>query len=327
MTDRRTLLTAAAAALAAPLAHPRAMAARPPASDGSEHSIPGGTRGIQRGQFTYTGTGRVENYDTIAIPDALHVFMIPLTQLVFDESDGAKYQLSGDGLVTIVKDDLYELTANMDWPAQPRGSGQDGYDVDMRKLMIQRVRVGVQPPRYQVGKVTRIGDSSLYDRLATHDMPGSNAPHAVRTSVRWGGTIPAGGMASIDVQLPVGSFTPAAGDFVRASHENMTDDALHELNVGLLVSARIVAPLLARVIIENRYNTQDVIIDEGDLNVLAESALTSGGNNGDSWCYLGSGPVLLLAGEKIFVTVRSSSPGDFLQIDNASFLRIANVVA
>lgn len=82
--------------------------------------------GIQRGQFSFTATSSSGGYGTINIPQPDLVYMIPLTVRTFDESDGAKYQLQGDGLVTVMKDGLYNLTANVDWPAQPRDSGQDG---------------------------------------------------------------------------------------------------------------------------------------------------------------------------------------------------------
>jgi hypothetical protein len=330
MTNRRTLLTAAAAALTTPWVNARTRTiVHPEGSAGdSEHFVPGGTRGIQRGQFGYTPTGHIEGYGVIEIPDATHVFMIPLTKTIFDEGDGARIRLQGDGVVTVMKDDLYDLTTNLDWPAQPRGSGQDGYDVDMRKLMILRARVGVAPPVYTEGKVTIVRDTGLYDRLATHDMPGSSAPRAVRTTVQWEpGAIAKGAMAYLDVPLPPGSFPPVAGDLVRASHTSLTDAVLGAKNVGLLISARIVAPNLARVVIENRYGSGPVTIPAGSMNVLAESAVASSGNNDDSWCSLGSGPVYLLAGEKLFVAIRSGTAGDFLQIDDMSYLRVSNVVA
>lgn len=235
--------------------------------------------------------------------------------------------LQGDGVLTVLKDDLYEMTTNMDWPAQPRGSGQDGYDVDTRKLQILRARVGVLPPAYIEGQVTPITDSGQYDRMATHDTPGASAPQAVRTTVQWEpGPIAPGAMAYADVPLPTGSFAPAVGDLVRVSHTSLTDAVLGAQNTGILISARIVAPGIARVVVENRYGVEAVAIPGGSMNVLAESAVTSAGNSQDAWCYLGSGPVMLLAGEKIFVAVRSSSLGDFLQISPSSFLRISNVV-
>lgn len=89
MTDRRTLLTAAAAAWTAPFVNARP--SRPvPAAGSAEHYVPGGTRGIQRGQFSYTATDRIEGYGVIRIPDAKRLFMIPLTKVIFDECNGAK---------------------------------------------------------------------------------------------------------------------------------------------------------------------------------------------------------------------------------------------
>ena len=264
----------------------------------------------------------------IRIPDD-KLYMIPLTKTIFDESNGGKYTMGSDGVITILKDALYFMTANMDWPAQARGSGQDGYDVDSRKLMILRARAGVKPPTYTVGQVTAITDPGKFDRMASHDTPGSSVPKTARTTLTWEpGTVAAGGMIYTDVQLPSSSFDPAVGDLVRVSHTSLTDAVLGEKkNSGLLISARIIAPGVARVMVENRYNTKAVAIPSGTMNLLAESAVESAGNNQDSWCYLNSGPVVLLKGEKIFIGVRSESRGDFLQISNGSFLRIANAIA
>ena len=78
--------------------------------------------------------------------------------------------------------------------------------------------------------------------------------------------------------------------------------------------------------IENRYNPVAVTIPGGNMNLLAESAVSTAGNNEDAWSCASSGAVMLLAHEKLMIAVRSKSPGDLLQIDKASFLRIANVV-
>jgi hypothetical protein len=330
MTNRRRLLTASAAALAASAipvgARSKAIGVQ---REVSEHFVRGGTRGIQRGQYTFTPTSNVEGYGAIAIPDTVNTFMIPLTKTVFDESEGTKYQLKGDGLVTVMKDDLYQITANLDWPAQPRGSGQDGYDTNLRKILVKRVPVGVAPPVYKPGEVTKVAaNGKLYDGVAMQDMPGSSAPNTVRAVIDWApGSIAAGGMAFIDVTLPVGSFTPKLEDFVRASHASLSDAILGAANAGLVLSARMVGPRVARVMIENRYNAGPVFIPAGTMSLLAESSVSSAGNNSDSWTYVNSGPIYLLAGEKLMIIVRSLNPGDFLQIVNASFLRISNVVA
>ncbi|MEK8033509.1 hypothetical protein AACH06_22030 [Ideonella sp. DXS29W] len=333
MTHRRTFLAAAAAAaaLAAPLVSARTPGASRravPQGQPNEHFVPGGTRGIQRGMFTYTATDHIEEYDVIRLPEADCLYMIPLTKRVFDESNGAKFATSGDGTVTILKDDLYHLTTNMDWPAQPRGSGQDGYDVDMRKLMIMRARVGVKPPPYVQGQVTAIKDTRPFDRLAANDLPGSSAPKSLRSSFEWEpGAVQPGSMVYIDLQLPAGSFVPTVGDLVRVSHSSLADDLLGAKNVGLQISARMVGPGVARVLIENRYGERKVNVPRGSMNVLVESAVASAGNNNDAWCYLNSGPVMLQAGEKIFVAARTGTPGDFLQITDGSFLRVSNMVA
>src|SRR5262249_20640290 len=98
--------------------------------------------------------------------------------------------------------------------------------------------------------------------------PGSSAPNSVRTSIQWApGRIVAGAMTYVDVSLPAGSFTPAIGDLVRVSHTSMTDAVLGAQNRGLLISARMVAELVARVVIENRYNAGPVDIPDGTMNV------------------------------------------------------------
>ena len=322
MPTRRSVLAAAASALVAPITAGWCSPAR-----AEEHWVAGGTGGIQRGQFSYTGTSSNGGYKTIKLPASGVLYMIPLTVPVFDESAGARYKLLGDGLVTIANDGLYDLTANMDWPAQARGSGQDGYDTNLRELFVQRVQVGVKAPVYRQGRVTAITTDSQYDTLACVYTPGSSVPDAVRMSVQWApGTIAAGGMARIDVTLPAGSFSPAVGDLALVSHASLSDQLLGAANAGLLISARIVAPLTVRVMIENRYNTGPVTIPAGTMNIIAESAVSTAGNSVDAWSWVGSGAVELLAGEKLMVVACSQSPGDFLQIDASSFLRISNIV-
>jgi hypothetical protein len=137
---------------------------------------------------------------------------------------------------------------------------------------------------------------------------------------------PGGGMAYLDVLMPVGCFTPTMGDLARASHPSLSDAVLGGLNAGLRISARIVAPQLVRVMIENRYNAVPVNIPSGLMNVMAESAVSSAGNSTDAMSFIGSGPVELFAGEKIMTAVRSHTNGDYLQISRLSFLRITNLV-
>ncbi len=323
MSTRRSLLASAAAAFIAPMAM-----AWPRRACANEHWVPGGSGGIQRGQFGYTPTGSNGGYGTIGLPSAGVLYMIPLTVQVFHESAGARYQLRGDGLITVLNDGLYDLTANLDWPAQARGSGQDGFDVNLRAFFVQRIPVGVAPPVYTPGKVTPIpADSQLYDTLAAVYMPGSSVPNAVRTSVQWSpGTIAAGAMATTEVMLPAGSFVPTIGDLVLVSHASLADSVLGAANAGLAISARIVAPRVARVMIENRYAASAVTIPAGTMNLVAESAVSTAGNSVDAWSWLGSGSVELLANERLMVAVCSQSPGDFLQIDASSFLRVTNVV-
>jgi hypothetical protein len=324
-------LGVAAATLAAPMVGASTRQARARANvDGAERFVPGGFGGLESARYTYTPTSRDETYGTIPLPRTPPIgsYMVPLTVKSYDESSGTRYQLLGDGLVTIMKDGLYILTANFDWPAMAHTSGQDGYDIDLRSAMIKRVRVGVTPPIYTPGKVTFLPENgSAYDAMGTHNTPGSSCPHAVRAVAEWApGYIPAGGMAYIDVLMPVGCFAPVPGDLARASHPSLTDAMLGGLNAGLLISARIVAPQLVRVMIENRYNPGPVNIPSGLMNVMAESAVSSAGNSTDAMSFVGSGPVELFAGEKIMTAVRSHTNGDYLQISQLAFLRITNLV-
>lgn len=324
MSTRRSILAGAAAAFAGSFG-----AASPRAASAGEHWVAGGSRGIQRGQYGFTASTVVGGLGFIRLPAAGELYMIPLTVQAFDESAGTRFQMQGDGVVTVLSDGLYEVTANVDWAAPSKLPATSGYDVSGRKLLVKRVPVGVPPPRYIPGHVTQIPtNAAAYDGIAGRDLPGSSVPDTVRVSVPWSpGTIAARGMASLDVTLPAGSFTPTNGDIALASHTGLDDALLGAANKGLLISARIVGPGKARAVIENRYNAGPVTIPAGMLAILAESATSTAGGSANAWCWEHSGRVELLAGEKLMIAVRSESTGDFLQVDDASFLRIRNIVA
>lgn len=323
MTTRRSILAGAASALAVPLG-----AAWPRPAAAAEHFRAGGSHGIQRGQYGFTASSAVGGAGAIRLPMAGALYMVPLTVQAFDESGGARFQMQGDGLVTLMQDGLYEVTANVDWTAQARDAGTDGYDVNGRKLLVKRVPVGVAPPVYTPGRVTQIAPNSVsYDTVAGHDTAGSGAPNIVRTTLAWSpGTIAAGAAATTDVTLPTGAFAPTIGDFVLASHAGLTDALLGPANAGLLISARMVAPGVARVMIENRYNPAPVTVPSGLLKIVAESAVSTAGGSAKAWAWVRSGRIGLLAGEKLMIALRSESQGDFLQVGDASFLRIRNIV-
>jgi hypothetical protein len=295
---------------------------------GIEHWTPGGSGGIQRGQFGFTPSSAVGGLGTIKLPLAASLYMVPLTTQLFDESAGARYQLQGDGLVTVLADGLYDLTANVDWAAPSGVAGVGRYDVNGRKLLVKRVPTDIAPPVYVPGQVTRIATNAvLYDTLAGRDMAGSSVPNTVRVETPWSpGAIAPGAMASIDVALPAGSFTPSLGDLARVAHTGLADALLGAANTGLLISARMVAAGVARVMIENRYNPVAVTIPAGTLKIVAESAVSTAGGSANGWAWVGSGPVQLQAGEKLMIALRSESQGDFLQVGDASFLRIRNIV-
>jgi len=323
-TTRRSILAGASCALAGSLgmAWPRAAAA-------AEHWVAGGWRGIQRAQYGFTANSVTGGAGLIRLPTSGALYMIPLTVQAFDESGGTRYQMQGDGVLTVVSDGLYDVSANVDWASQARVAGGGGFDVNGRKLLVKRVPVGVAPPRYVPGHVTQIPTNSVqYDAIAGHDTSGSGAAAIVRVSVPWSpGTIAPRAMATADVAVPPGSFAPTVGDLVLASHTGLDDALLGAANAGLLVSARMVGPGLARVAIENRYNAAPVSVPAGRLAILVRSATVAAGGSANAWSWERSGRVRLLAGEKLMIAVRSESDGDFLQADDASFLRIRNVVA
>jgi hypothetical protein len=322
MSTRRALLGGAVSGAAVSW-----LAAWPGPADATEHWIPGGTRGIQRGQFGFTADSVVGGLGAIPLPLAGALYMIPLTEQVFDESGGARYRMQR-GLVTVLQDGLYTLTANVDWAAPGGEPGEPARDVNGRKLLIKRVPVGVEPPPYVPGRVTRIPTNAVsYDTLAGRDMAGSSAPAVVRVEASWPAvTIAARGMASRDVAVPAGSFAPSTGDLALASHTGLADARLGAAGAGMLISARMVAPGVARVTIENRYNAAAVTVPAGMVRIVAESAVATAGDSGSAWSWTNAGRVLLLAGEQLMVAVRSESQGDFLRVGDASFLRIRNVV-
>jgi hypothetical protein len=287
-----------------------------------EHFQPGGINGTYRGQYSFTATGTDSGYGTIVFPLRNVVYAIALTTVQAEEAPNQLYKLTGDGTLTILQTGLYTITANVDWP------GQHGKDIDLRKILVQRVPVGTAPPVFGSNQLAKIpSDGTLYDSIAAHDTPGSDAPNYIRTSVQWApGTIAVGKAVHVDVTIPSASqLSPTPGDAVMASHTGLTDATLGAGNAGLMISARVVAPNVVRVWLENRYGTGPITVGNGDLNLAVESMTTSTGNSSDGWTFLNSGPVLLLAGEKLMMTVRTGTPGDFMQVDAKSFLRIANV--
>ena len=313
---------ARACALAAALAMAGGALAKPIA----EHTQPGGFNGLQRIRGGFTSTSTQGGSKAIALPAPDQVYFIPMTVNEFDESSGARFSMSGDGCITILKSGLYQINANVDWPAQARGSGQDGYDVNYRKLLVKRVPAGVAPPAYTPGQVTLIpGDNNAYDDLTAHDTPGSDAPRYARAQATWSpGKISKYGFVYMEVALSNANYVPQPGDLSQAAFTQLTDAVLGADNIDMHLSTRVVAPGKIRVAINN-HNDHDVMVPGGVVNVVSASSTLTAGNSVDAWSYAASPPVYLLAGEKLFLGVRSGTPGDFLQITNVTFLQVMNL--
>lgn len=293
----------------------------------NEHFLPGGFNGLQRERVGLTATSTIGGSAAVAIPGVDKVYFVPFTAPYFDESQGARYSMSGDGTLTILKSGLYQINANVDWPAQSRGSGQSGYDVDYRKVMVKRVQVNGTPPVYTPGQLTYIPPSSKgWDDLTAHDTPGSDAPRYARGQFTWKpGPIAAGTTVTTDVAVGGGAFTPVAGDLAQAGLSSLNDTTLPGDVNGLRISASVVGSGAVRVSLENRTD-HSVTVPLGNLNVVASSSVLSAGNSVDAWMYATSPPVYLLAGEKIFLAVRTGVPGDFIQVSTFTFVQIMNIV-
>ena len=314
-TTRRGLFAAAALLPLAGLAAPRRAAG---AKTVAEHFTSGGMNGVSRARFGFTGTSSVSGYPTIQLPKASNVYAIPLTVSQFDESAGALFSLAGDGTVLINATRNYRVAANLDWPAQ------HGVDVGTRKLLVYRCPNGVAPPPYVPGQVAMVKSGNGYDSLCAHDTPGSNAPRNAHAAQAFpGATLAPGAVLFVDVPLADPSVAIARGDVARAA---LADDGGAGA-AGLVVTAVVTGQNAVRVWFENRYSTGTLTLPPSTVNVLAETTTTTTGNSEDAWAFVQSPTVQLQAGERVFVAVRSEAPGDFLQVDNLSFLQLETVGA
>jgi hypothetical protein len=312
---KRNFLTGAMALAAAPMAGAAALRPIRAASGSiSEHYVDGGMGGIVRARYGYTATGANQGFGIIKVTKASQTYMVPLTVMEFDEADGQRLQLLGDGCVTVMQTGLYNLTMNFDWPAQARGSGQDGYDVGLRSISVQRAQIGVAPPTFVPGKITLIPATATYDVLAAQFTPGSSSPSHARASYTSDAFSLAPGQTSyLDVVLPASPRTFGIGDSAQASHTTAPPE--------VVVTARMIGTGLVRLWTQN-LGPAPVTVPSGQFNVMSSTMTTSAGNSADAWTFVNSGALMLLAGEKVFATVRSETPGDFLQITNQAFVQL-----
>lgn len=297
------------------------------AAGGSEHDLPGGFNGLQRIRAEMKSTSTQGGSPAVLLPQVDTLYFVPLTIDRFDESQATRFSMTGDGCITVLKSGLYQINANVDWPAQARGSGQSGYDVNYRKVLIKRVPVGTPPPVYTPGKVTPIPTTpNGWDDMTAHDTPGSDPPRYARGHFTWApGVIRTAASMSVEVAIAGGAFTPDTGDVAQAAYSGLGTAVLGADDVGMRISARVSAPGTVRVTIENR-NDHDVNLGTGQLNVVASSTMSDAGNSIDAWTYMASPPVYLLAGEKLFLAARSGSAGDFIQTTTLTFVQVMNLV-
>jgi hypothetical protein len=280
----------------------------------ADHSVPGGLGGIVRARYACSATAVVAGADAITVPGTGVVFMIPLTVVSYDESLGQRFSYEGDGCVTIQQTGFYNVTLNLDWSTSVPGSVQVAYDVDLRKVLIKRVPLGVVPPLYTPGAVTQIPGGAPFDILGSHDIAGASAPTDRRAVFAADGfTLPAGTDSFVDVTLAAAAVPYGLGDAAEASHTTAPPE--------VLVVARVIGPNRVRLWTRNRA-AYDVQVPAGQFRVRVTSLTNATGNSGNAWSYVNSGTLMLLQGEKVFVAVRSESPGDYLRVGDMTFLEI-----
>lgn len=285
----------------------------------SERWTRGGLDGVVRARFGYTATGHADGFGIISIPQPGVAYAVALTTMQFDESDGSRFSMTGDGTVTINRTGVYQLSMNFDWPAQ------HGVATDLRKMKVYRADATQPPPIFRQGVPTPLQANSGWPLMMAHDEPGSDVPRYARGTVDWApGDVGAGRVVTLDVQMASPAYTLVPGELVSVSLTTLTDDVIgSRANAGMLLSARAVSTNLVRVFLENRYGAASVTVPQGSWRVLGYSSLAVAGNSFDGWAFTNSPMLQLNAGDKLFVGVRVGTQGDYLQIDNLSFMQIS----
>ena len=239
------------------------------------------------------------------LPKAKMVTLVPFTKVVFQESSDCTLQ--ANGMVRINVAGLYRVVLGLDWVAQ------NGTDIDLRLYGIRRKRVGAPPE-----------PTLKDDRLASADIPGSDAPRVGRYQGTWSpGVIPLGGIVSTEVSVvPLG--VASIGDVVMASHTGVADAAIGSQAVdALIVQAKVVGADRVRVTIYNPSMAGGVAVPTGDLRVVAMNAVESRGESADAWQVVHTASEVLKAGEMIYAVGRNKGmANDFIQATDTTFLQI-----
>jgi hypothetical protein len=268
--------------------------------------VVGGVGGITRANFSVLPTTKdVNGRPSIPTPRTETVYLLPLGAAVFNEAPG-DFELQPDGTVLIKATGLYRVTASVDWTAQ------GNTDQNLRKVTIGRLPVGASLGSKFNDGLLNIHGLSVYERVAVADTPGSSVPRYCSWSgdIAWP-SIPAGAYGITDIPLPCAK----AGDMVQASM-TLGPDA-----DAVAVSARVLADGTVRARIANGGRVQ-YAPPAGTLRILASSPEPLAGRNNDAWHTLSSPTMLLLAGEKVFTTYRSDSPGDTVQTTGQTYMQI-----
>jgi hypothetical protein len=287
------------------------------------HWLAGGFSGtvpVTRTRIGSVSTGKIGTTQAIALPQPHLLYMMPHTAAVKVFQESQDVTVNSLGQITINTAGLWRVTACADWP------GRYGYDINNRKLTIWRAPVGVAPPAYNGGALTQYVDNNTSDRLASHDAPASDVPQYLRTSTPWPAKqgLGAGQYQVLRVNLPTGgpvSINP--GDFVNVSIDSLTDTNLGSTTIDevLRLEARVVGPNLVMVTLTNT-GTTSVNVPAGNLYVVAATSSATTGNSADAWTMLSSSDEYLLAGESVFVTWASETPGDWIQVTNMTYVQL-----
>jgi len=236
-----------------------------------------------------------------------HTNLIPFTQTVFDEGTGCT--LEADGRVRIDAAGLFRVSLRTDWVAQA------GLDIDLRKVNIR------YQPATRDGRPPPIRESD--ERIAAADTPACSVPRMARLQVAWepGTLVPS---ATATLQLTLAAPTPIVpGDLVFVSHSALCDACIGQAATDALqLQGRVVGPNTVRVTLSNPFTRDAVVIPAGQLNVLAMTSVFTAGESTDAYQTLHTATEPLQAGERIYASCYSHTPGDYLQSTKATWLQV-----
>lgn len=272
----------------------------------SEGARAAATRSISRTRFGIAA-------DTY-LPEADVAYVLPFSRVFY--SDSTDCTLQADNTVRINTPGLYRVCVSCDWPAQW------GVDIDLRTYGTRLRPAGTGRPFAVVpNDLTPVPDTDTY--LATVDVPGSDPPQVVRWQGAWTpGLIALGGIASLDVTLPVAGII-GMGDLVFASLTSIADATIGvDATSALIVTGKPTGPNTVRITIYNPVIAAGVNVPAGTLQVVAMSSVNTRGESADAWMVLQSTTETFAAGDLVYGVFRSKTQGDFLQESLSTFLQI-----